>query len=420
MAEVQLEDVSRVHPGGLVAVAGLSLHVRDGELLAVVGPSGSGKSTTLRLIAGLEPPTTGTISIGGRVVNGLQPHERNVAMVFEGESLYPHLNVGDNLRFGLRMSRTPKPEIDLRVQAESRVLGVARLLGRMPRSLSAGQRQRVAVGRATVRVPSVFLLDEPLTHLDAAHRDELRLELSSLQRGLGVTTVYVTHDQAQAMAIGDRMAVLREGRLEQLDTPRAVYSRPANAFVASFLGEPGMSLIVGKIERDGGGAWIALGDQRLDFPGEPSGALRRYVGRPVVVGLRPDHVVGVVAGGAASGGRGDRAGGAGGAAGPPEGRRLQVRVVRVEHLGPSLLVSCALDAQGVAVTDAGPDLFRAPEGLLEPRSSSAGSSAGATLQARFPMRSAAARGGDLVQVEVDVDELSFFDPATGAALWHPA
>jgi multiple sugar transport system ATP-binding protein len=389
MADVQLEEVSRVRPGGVLAVSRLSLHVRDGELLAVVGPSGSGKSTTLRLIAGLEAPTSGTISIGGRVVNGLPPHERNVAMVFEGDSLYPHLSVGDNLRFGLRMSRTPKEEIDLRVQAESRVLGVARLLGRMPRSLSAGQRQRVAVGRATVRVPAVFLLDEPLTHLDAAQRDELRVEIANLQRGLGVTTVYVTHDQAQAMAIGDRIAVLRDGRLEQVDTTRAVYGRPANAFVASFLGEPGMSLIVGRLGRDGSGAWIALGEQRLDLRGEPSGPLRRYAGGQVVVGLRPEHVAGVPADA--------------GATGRPEGRRLQVRVERVDHLGPHLLVGCSLKAPGLSVTDAGSDLFQP---------------AGGSLNARFPARSAPLRG-EVVQVEVDVAELSFFDPATGTALWHP-
>jgi multiple sugar transport system ATP-binding protein len=417
MADVQLEEVSRVRPGGVLAVSHLSLHVRDGELLAVVGPSGSGKSTTLRLIAGLEPPTSGTISIGGRVVNGLPPHQRNIAMVFEGETLYPHLNVGDNLRFGLRMSRTPKEEIDLRVQAESRVLGVARLLGRMPKTLSSGQRQRVAIGRATVRVPSVFLLDEPLTHLDAPQRDELRVEIAGLQRGLGVTTIYVTHDQAQAMALGDRIAVLRDGRLEQVDTVRAVYSRPANAFVASFLGEPGMSLLVGRLERSGDRAWITLGDQRLDFPGEPSGALRRHTGQRVVVGLRPEHVTGVAPGvpsDPAGPGGPSAPGGPGGPSGPagagaaratsqaPE-RRLRVRVERVEHMGPHLLVGCSLNAQGMSVTDTGADLFQ--PGL-------------ASLHARFP-RSPRPQPGDLVQVEVDVRELCFFDPTTGSALWHP-
>jgi multiple sugar transport system ATP-binding protein len=399
MAELQLEDVTRVHPDGSVAVADLSLHVRNGELLALVGPSGSGKSTTLRLIAGLEPVTSGTISIGGRVVNGLQPHERNVAMVFEGDSLYPHLTAGGNLRFGLEMGRVPKSEIDLRVQAESRVLGVARLLGRLPRTLSAGQRQRVAVGRATVRVPDVFLLDEPLTHLDAANRDRLRQELSTLQHGMGVTTVYVTHDQGQAMAIGDRIAVLRRGRLEQVDTPRAVYRRPDNTFVASFLGSPGMSLLPATLERDADGTWIGVSGQRLRFPGEPAGALRRYVGRPVVIGLRPEDVT------AARGAEPRAAGGAagGGAAGRRH-RRLRLTATRVEHLGPELLVACAVDAPAVVVEDAGADPLPITEG--------------ATLHARFPAHSAV-RLGDLVDVEVDVTELTYFDPGTGTALWHP-
>jgi multiple sugar transport system ATP-binding protein len=386
MAELQLEDVTRVHPDGSVAVAGLTLHVRHGELLALVGPSGSGKSTTLRLVAGLEPVTSGTITIGGRVVNGLQPHERKVAMVFEGDSLYPHLTAGGNLRFGLEMERVPRPEIDLRVQAESRVLGVARLLGRLPSSLSAGQRQRVAVGRATVRVPEVFLLDEPLTHLDAARRDQLRQELRGLQRGMGVTTVYVTHDQAQAMAIGDRIAVLRRGRLEQVATPRALYRRPDNTFVASFLGSPGMSLLPATLERDGDGIWIRVGGQRLRFPGQPSGALRRYLGRPVVIGVRPEHV---------SAARGT----------PRPQRRLRLTAARVEHLGPELLVTCAVDAPAVVVPDAGAEPPPMPEG--------------ASLHARFPAHSGVHQG-DRVEVEVDTAELTYFDPSTGTALWHPA
>jgi ABC-type sugar transport system ATPase subunit len=403
MAELQLEDVTRVHPDGSVAVARLTLHARDGELLALVGPSGSGKSTTLRLIAGLEPVTSGTITIGGRVVNNLQPHERNVAMVFEGDSLYPHMTAGGNLRFGLEMGRVPKPEIDLRVQAESRALGVARLLGRLPRSLSAGQRQRVAVGRATVRVPDLFLLDEPLTHLDAAKRDQLRQELSGLQRGMGITTVYVTHDQAQAMAVGDRIAVLRRGRLEQVDTPRALYRRPDNTFVASFLGSPGMSLLPATIERGAEGTWIGIAGQRLRFPGQPSGALRRYVGRPVVIGLRPEHVT--AARGAVAGGPARLPGGEGDARSAGVARqRLRLTATRIEHLGPEVLVTCGVDAPAVVVQDAGTE----PLPLSE----------GATLQARFPAHSAVRRGSP-VDVEVDAAELTYFDPATGAALWHP-
>jgi len=392
MAEVLLEHVSRVHPDGSVAVAGLTLHVRHGELLALVGPSGSGKSTTLRLIAGVERVSSGTISIGGRVVNDLQPHERHVAMVFEHDSLYPHLTAGRNLRFGLEIARVPKEEIDLRVQAESRVLGLSRLLGRLPRTLSAGQRQRVAVGRATVRVPSVFLLDEPLTHLDAAQRDRLRLELVQLQRGLGVTTIYVTHDQVQAMATGDRIAVLRAGRLEQVDTPRALYLRPVNTFVASFLGTPGMSLLAGAIERDHDGTWIAIGDQRLGFPGAPAGRLRRYVGRPVVIGLRPEHVTD-----------------ARGATTVPPRRRLRLVVTRVEHLGPELLVTCAVDVPAVVVPGAAGEAGEAP-----PAPAGRGS-----VVARFPAHHRVRRG-DLVDLAVDVPELSFFAPVSGEALWPPS
>jgi multiple sugar transport system ATP-binding protein len=393
LAEVLLDDVSRVHVDGAVAVAGLTLHVRHGELLTLVGPSGSGKSTTLRLIAGLEPVTSGTIAIGGRVVNDLEPQDRNVAMVFEGDSLYPHLTAGGNLRFGLEIGRVPKPEIDLRVQAESRALGVSRLLGRLPRALSAGQRQRVAVGRATVRVPAVFLLDEPLTHLDAAQRDALRVELVRLLRGLEVTAIYVTHDQAQAMAIGDRIAVLRAGRLEQVGRPRELYREPANTFVASFLGTPGMSLVPAILERGDGGAWIVIGDQRLPFPGTPSGPLRAYLGRRVVVGLRPEHL--------------------GDARLAPERaarHRLRLTALQTEHLGSELLVTCAVDAPAVAVLDI-------PEvGLPDER---AARSRRATLLARFP-RHASVRRGEPVDLAVDLTQLSYFDPVSGAALWNPA
>ncbi len=399
MAEVLLDDVSRVYADGGVAVAGLTLHVRHGELLALVGPSGSGKSSILRLIAGLEPVASGTVSIGGRVVNDVEPQDRNVAMVFEGDSLYPHLTAGRNLRFGLELGRVPKQEIDQRVQAESRVLGVARLLNLLPKALSAGERQRVAVGRATVRVPEVFLLDEPLTHLDAAQRDRLRVELVRLLRGLGVTAIYVTHDQGQAMAIGDRIAVLRAGRLEQVGRPSELYRAPANTFVASFLGMPGMSLVVATLERDAESAWIVIGGQRLHFPGVPSGPLRAYLGRQVVVGLRPEHV---------SDARlaPDRA----------SRRHLRLTAVRVEHLGSELLVTCAVDAPTIEVSDgpedawAGHDAIAAGAGGAGPR---------ATLLARFP-RQASVRRGEWVDLAVDVTQLSYFDPVEGAALWHPA
>ena len=388
MADVLLDDVSRVYPDGTAAVSHLNLYVRHGELLVVVGPSGCGKSTTLRLIAGVEPLSGGTISIGGKLVNNVPAHLRDLAMVFEAGALYPHMTASDNLRFGLTVRKMPAGEIEERVGAESRVLRIGRLLDRLPRTLSAGQRQRVAIGRATVRVPSAFLLDEPLTHLDAGERIRLRTELARILHGLGVTAIYVTHDQGQAMAIGDRVAVMRAGVIEQVAEPRTLYRRPANTFVASFVGEPAMALVAGRLEAGDGGAQVVLGSQCLPFPGTPSGALRTRVGAPVTVGIRPEHLTDAGADAA--------------------GRRpvLCSTAARVEHLGAEVLVGCTLDAPQVRVSDTpGIDEDPAPVGQ-------------ATLVARFPARHPV-RPGDRVELAVETDQLSFFDPVSGAALWHP-
>ena len=384
MADVLLDDVSRVYPDGTAAVSHLNLYVRDRELLVVVGPSGCGKSTTLRLIAGVEPLSGGTISIGGKLVNNVPAHQRDLAMVFEAGALYPHMTASDNLRFGLAVRKMPAGEIEERVGAESRVLRIGKLLDRLPRTLSAGQRQRVAIGRATVRVPSAFLLDEPLTHLDAGERIRLRTELARILHGLGVTAIYVTHDQGQAMAIGDRVAVMRAGVIEQVAEPRTLYRRPANTFVASFVGEPAMALVAGRLEAGDGGARVVLGGQRLPFPGTPSGALRGRVGAPVTVGIRPEHLTDAAA----------------------AGRRavLVAPAARVERLGAELLVRCTLDAPQVRVPDT-PDVDPEPAGQ-------------ATLAARFPARHPV-RAGDRVELAVDTTQLCYFDPVTGAALWHP-
>jgi multiple sugar transport system ATP-binding protein len=387
MADVLLDDVSRVYPDGTAAVSHLNLYVRDGELLVVVGPSGCGKSTALRLIAGVEPLSGGTITIGGRVVNNVPAHLRDVAMVFEAGALYPHMTASDNLRFSLALRKLPAGEIEQRIGAESRVLRLGRLLDRLPRTLSAGQRQRVAIGRATVRVPSVFLLDEPLTHMDAGERMRLRSELARLQRGLGVTAIYVTHDQSQAMAIGDRVGVMRAGLIEQVAEPRALYQRPANTFVASFIGEPAMALVAGRLEDDGGQVWVVLGDQRLSFPGTPSGGLRGRVGAPVTIGLRPEHLTDAAA------------------VVPGQAAVLRSTVARVERLGSELLVVCPLDAPPVRVVDTpGVD-----EHLGGGR---------AVVVARFPAHHPV-RAGDRVELAVDTRQLSYFDPLTGEALWHP-
>jgi multiple sugar transport system ATP-binding protein len=385
MAEVLLDDVSRVYPDGTSAVSHLSLHVRHGELMVIVGPSGCGKSTVLRLIAGLEPLSGGSVSIGGRVVDNVPPSERDIAMVFETGALYPHLTASDNLGFGLTLRKVPKDEIEERIGAESRVLRLERFLHRKPRTLSAGQRQRVAVGRATVRVPAVFLLDEPLTHLDAAERIRLRAEFASLQSGLGVTAIYVTHDQAQAMAIGDRVAVMRAGRIEQVDDPLKLYRRPANVFVASFMGEPAMTLVAGRLEADAGRTWVVLGNQRLPFPGNPSGLLRSRIGGPVTVGIRPEHVTDANA-----------------VPNPPA--VLFCTADTVENLGAHLLVGCPLDTTGITVADAPGAGTQRPDR--------------AVLVARLPGASGI-RPGDRVELAVAMARLSFFDPVTGEALWNP-
>ena len=387
MADVLLDDVSRVYRDGTVAVSHLNLYVRHGEVLVIVGPSGCGKSTTLRLIAGVEPLSGGTISIGGRPMTNVPARERDLAMVFEAGALYPHMTASDNLRFGLAVRKLPAGEIEERVGAESRVLRIGKLLDRLPRTLSAGQQQRVAVGRATVRVPSAFLLDEPLTHLDAGERIRLRTELARILHGLGVTAIYVTHDLDQAMAIGDRVAVMRAGVVEQVAEPRTLYRRPANTFVASFVGEPAMALVAGRLEVGDGGAWVVLGSQRLPFPGTPSGALRTRVGSPVTVGIRPEHLTDAAT-----------------AAAP--GAVLTSTAARVERLGAELLVRCTLDAPQVRVPDTpGVDVDLEPAGQ-------------ATLAARFPAHHPV-RPGDRVELAVDTGQLCFFDPATGAALWHP-
>jgi multiple sugar transport system ATP-binding protein len=385
MADVLLDDVSRVYPDGTLAVSHLSLHVRHGELMVILGPSGCGKSTVLRLIAGLEPLSGGSVRIGGRVVDDVQPSGRDVAMVFETGALYRHLTVSENLRFGLALRNLPEDEIEQRVGAESRVMRLERLLGRKPRGLSAGQRQRVAVARATVRMPAVFLLDEPLTHMEAAERIRLRTELASFLHGLGATAVYVTHDQSQAMAIGDRVAVMRAGRIEQVAEPWKLYLRPDNIFVAGFMGEPAMSLLAGRLESDAGRTWVVLGNQRLPFPNTPSGLLRSRIGGPVTVGIRPEHVTD-----------------AGTAADSPA--VLFSTAERVEDLGSHLLIGCPLDTGAITVADR--------PGTERQRTSRA------VLIARYP-RTSRVRPGDRVELAVDMAELSYFDPITGEALWNP-
>jgi multiple sugar transport system ATP-binding protein len=290
MGDVRLEGVRKVYENGHVAVGEASFHAADGELLVLVGPSGCGKSTVLRMIAGLESITSGTLSIDGRVVNDVPPKDRDIAMVFQSYALYPHMTVAENLAFGLKLRKQPASEIAQRVQAAAEKLGLGEILDRRPATLSGGQRQRVALGRALVRNPKVFLLDEPLSNLDAKLRLSMRTEIAKLQRTLGVTMIYVTHDQIEAMTLGQRIVVLDAGVIQQIDTPMRLYEAPANLFVAGFFGSPAMNFFRGTLSHDGSrlvqtDANVALGDLAAVQP-----ALAGYAGREIVLGLRPEHL----------------------------------------------------------------------------------------------------------------------------------
>src|SRR5213080_4739202 len=293
MAEVIFDKVEKVYDNDVHAVHDLSLEIRDGEFVVLVGPSGCGKTTALRMVAGLEDITDGKVSIGGRVVNDLTPKERDIAMVFQSYALYPHLSVGENIAFGLRLRKTPKDVVNERVAWAGKLLGLTPYLDRRPKELSGGQRQRVAMGRAIVRQPQVFLMDEPLSNLDAKLRVQMRAEIGRIQRELGTTTIYVTHDQTEAMTMGDHVAVMRKGELQQMDTPQKLYSDPKNLFVASFIGSPSMNLVEAHIQRSNGALVAKLGDQELTIPAATQSArpaLESYAGRSVAIGIRPEQL----------------------------------------------------------------------------------------------------------------------------------
>ncbi len=292
MASVQLDNVRKVYDGEFEAVRGASFEVADGEFVVFVGPSGCGKSTLLRMIAGLEEITSGTLRIGERVVNDLAPKDRDVAMVFQSYALYPHLTVRENMGFGLKVRKYPKAEIAQRVEEAAEILGVGAVLDRKPKALSGGQRQRVAVGRAIVRKPAVFLFDEPLSNLDAKLRVQMRTEISKLHRRLQATMVYVTHDQVEAMTMGDRIVVLKDGVVQQIDTPLRLYDHPANAFVAGFIGSPAMNFVDGALEQAAAGlVFRARGDAfTVPVPEPQAAALRGHAGKPVTLGVRPEDL----------------------------------------------------------------------------------------------------------------------------------
>src|SRR5713226_682039 len=293
MAAVSFEGVTKTYPDGTRAVDGLTLEIGDGEFMVLVGPSGCGKTTALRMVAGLEDISRGVLKIGDRIVNHVPSRDRDIAMVFQSYALYPHLSVYDNIAFGLKIKKLPKEEIEKRVSEAARILDLEPYLKRKPRALSGGQRQRVAMGRAIVREPSAFLMDEPLSNLDAKLRVQMRAEIAGLQRTLGVTTIYVTHDQVEAMTMGDRVAVMRKGELQQVADPQTLYDRPVNIFVGGFIGSPAMNMLDATIEQSNGSLRARIGKQAISLGPETlehRPALRAYASKPVIIGIRPEDL----------------------------------------------------------------------------------------------------------------------------------
>ena len=401
MAEIVLDDVWKVYPDGTQAVRSLDLDIADGEFVVFVGPSGCGKTTALRMVAGLEPISKGTVRIGTRVVNQVPPKERDIAMVFQNYALYPHMSVFDNMAFGLKLAKVPKREIDERVRDAARILGLDELLHRKPKALSGGQRQRVAMGRAIVRHPQAFLMDEPLSNLDAKLRVQTRSEISKLQHDLGVTTIYVTHDQVEAMTMGDRVAVLRKGVLQQVDTPQTLYEHPVNLFVAGFIGSPAMNLVDATLHRNNGTMEVELGGFRLPLPDDVVGTrkdLEKFVDRTVVVGIRPEDMEDASLVTDA----------------PPE-RRISSTVELSEALGSDVVVHFPIDAPQ-AITDDVRELAEdvGVEAVEQVEAHAAGGKA--VMMARLNPRTHA-RVGERVELVVDTHRLHFFDPDTGAAVY---
>ncbi len=387
MATVTLDRLTKKYPNGFVAVTDLNIDIADGEFLVLVGPSGCGKSTALRMVAGLEEISDGELLIGGERMNETEPKDRNIAMVFQSYALYPHLDVARNIGFPLKLAGVPKAEIEERVGEAARLLELEPLLANKPAQLSGGQRQRVAMGRAIVRDPAVFLMDEPLSNLDAKLRVQMRAEITALQHRLGATTIYVTHDQVEAMTMGDRVAVLKDGLLQQVDGPTDLYEHPDNLFVAGFIGAPSMNLRMARLSSGAGpdGGWrMQLGSQVLDLPErvlDAKPALRAYDGADVVVGIRPEAFEDA-------------------SVADDSGRpRLSAEVSLSEALGSDLLLHFPLDAPSVEAGD--PDALEGIEDRM--------------VIARVHPRSTA-RPGSAIELSVDVDEMHFFDPETEAAI----
>ena len=387
MSELRLSGVSKVYPNGLRAVSEVDLDIADGELLVLVGPSGCGKSTLLRMIAGLEDITEGVVEIDGRVVNAETPRERDIAMVFQNYALYPHMTVRKNIGYSLRLGRVPKDEAAQRIEDTAAMLELTDLLDRKPGALSGGQRQRVAMGRAIVRKPAAFLMDEPLSNLDARLRVQMRAEIIRLQRSLGTTTVYVTHDQVEAMTMGSRVAVLRDGLLQQVDSPQVLYDRPDNLFVAAFIGSPSMNLYQGRVERIGTAARAVFGAHSFPLPDQwtEGDGIRGSDGHEVIVGIRPEWLVEQTR---------DTA----------DLPSVRVRVELVEALGSELVAHTTIEAVSAEIDT--PELV---EGHV------ADSSGGAPCLARLSPRSRVAVG-ETIDLAINHPSVHLFDAQTERAL----
>ena len=391
MAMISLEQVNKRYPNGFHAVHDFDLDVAEGELMVLVGPSGCGKTTVLRMVAGLEDITSGTLRFGERVVNDLSPRDRDVAMVFQSYALYPHMTVGENIGFSLRLRKMPKPEIDAKVNEAAAILGLSEWLDRKPAQLSGGQRQRVAMGRAIVREPSVFLMDEPLSNLDAKLRVQMRAEVSRIQRRIGVATMYVTHDQVEAMTMGDRVAVMRSGQLQQVAPPQVLYDHPDNVFVAAFIGSPAMNLYRAELAEDAetlhlGSQTLRIGEAvRLARPG-----LAAYAGHRVVVGVRPEDLPAVDA-----------------ATTVFDAQDLEGEVTLVEALGSELLVHFTIDAGRVQPEDVHEDAAGLETGELVVAGEGI-----ARVEPRVEIKV-----GERARFRLNPARLHFFDPQTESSIW---
>jgi multiple sugar transport system ATP-binding protein len=387
VAEIQLEQLTKTYPDGTKAVRDLNLEIADGEFVVFVGPSGCGKTSALRMIAGLEPISGGTVRVGGAVVNDLPPKARDMAMIFQNYALYPHMNVYDNMGFGLKMRGIDRAEIRRRVENAARILGLSEVLTKKPRHLSGGQRQRVAMGRAIVREPVAFLMDEPLSNLDAKLRVHMRAEIARIQRDLQATTIYVTHDQSEAMTLGDRVCVLRNGVLQQVDRPQVLYERPANLFVAGFIGSPAMNLVEAELVERNGGMAVRFGPHELQLP---DARLRGHARQRIALGIRPEDIAD---------------------ASTSSGDALDVTVDIREDMGSEVFLHFAVDAPPVTTEElkeiVGDEALAAADVQTHHH--------GSPFVARV-VRDSEAREGQRVRLVIDTRRLHFFDLASGDAL----